>query len=374
MKLRNAVICHDDFTFRAGGFQIRKGDFSSFEEAADGVDLQGAYVIPGLIDIHLHGSVGVDFSAASLPGLMKIAEYLGRNGITSFVPTSMTLPEETLKTAFETAVKYHELNLSGTARLLGIHMEGPFLSPEKNGAQAAAHLRLPDVGMFERLYQASEGLLKIVCIAPELPGAMDFICRVKDRCRVSVGHTDADYMAACKAFAAGACQVTHLYNGMPPFLHRAPGVVGAAAEAEPVSAELICDGYHVHESVIRATFSMFSADRIILVSDSLSCLGMPEGIYESGGTKVCRKNGFAVLEDGVTFAGSDTNLFQCVRKAISFGIRPEDAIKAATINPAKAVGADDRVGSITLGKAADFVVCDKDFNIIQCYIGGNQVL
>lgn len=374
LKFRNAVICHDDFTLRTGSFQAGKGVFTSFEEAADSIDLQGAYVIPGLIDIHIHGCAGGDFSTTSLSGLMKIAEYLGRNGITSFVPTSMTLPEETLKTAFETAVKYHELKLSGTARLLGIHMEGPFLSPEKNGAQAPEHLRLPDLEMVERLYEASKGLLKIVCIAPELPGAMDFIRRFKDQCRVSVGHTNADYTSATKAFKAGALQVTHLYNGMLPFLHRAPGVVGAAADSEQVSVELICDGYHVHESVIRAAFSMFSDDRIILVSDSLSCLGMPEGVYESGGMKVCRKNGFAVLDDGVTFAGSDTNLFQCMRKAISFGIRPEHAIKAATINPAKAVGADDRVGSISLGKAADFVVCDRDFNIRQCYIGGNRVL
>jgi N-acetylglucosamine-6-phosphate deacetylase len=253
-------------------------------------------------------------------------------------------------------------------------MEGPFLSPEKNGAQAADHLHLTDVAMFERLFQAAEGLLKIVCVAPELPGAMDFIHRVKDRCRVSVGHTNADYAAAVKAFHAGALQVTHLYNGMPPFLHRAPGVVGAAFDSEQVSAELICDGYHVHESAVRAAFAMFTAERIILVSDSLSCLGMPEGTYESGGMKICRKNGFAVLEDGVTFAGSDTNLFQCLKKAISFGIKPEHAIKAATLNPAKAIGADELVGSIAQGKAADFVVCDRDFNIRQCYIGGNQVL
>lgn len=370
MKFKNAVICHDDFTFRTGGFTVSNGMFGSFEEDPDGIDLNGDYVIPGLIDVHFHGNSGEDFSVTDLEGLTKIAGYLAKNGITSFAPASMTMPEATLKAAYENAVRFRDLQTPGTARILGINMEGPYFSREKKGAQAGEHLMLPDHDMFERLFQASDGMLKIVCIAPELPGAIEFIEKIKDRCTVSIAHTAADYETAKKAIDAGATQVTHLYNAMKPFLHREPGVVGAAAEAKQVLAELICDGVHIHESVIRATFAMFSAERIILVSDSLSCLGMPEGAYESGGQKIYMKNGAAVLEDGVTFAGSTTNLFQCMRKAISFGIRPEDAIRAASFNPARALKADKKTGSITPGKSADFVVCDKNFNIKKCYIGG----
>ncbi|HML35910.1 MAG TPA: N-acetylglucosamine-6-phosphate deacetylase [Bacillota bacterium] len=378
MKFKNAIIYRDDFTFKAGGFTVNSGVFQSFEEEEDGVDLQGNLVIPGLIDVHFHGNSGEDFSASDLEGLAKIAGYLAKNGITSFAPASMTMPEGTLKAAYETAARFRDRQLGGemrpgTARILGINMEGPFFSHEKKGAQAEAHLMMPDFAMFERLYEASGGLLRIVCIAPELPGAMDFIEKAKDRCTVSIAHTAADYETAKRAIAAGATQVTHLYNGMMPFLHRAPGVVGAAAESGQVMAELICDGAHIHESVIRATFSMFSSDRIILISDSLSCLGMPEGVYESGGQKIYMKNGAAVLEDGVTFAGSTTNLFQCMKKAISFGIRPEDAIRAATVNPARAIRAEGKAGSISVGKFADFVVCDKDFNIKGCYVGGEKV-
>lgn len=372
MKFKNAVICHDDFTFKAGGFTLNGGVFGSFEEDIDGIDLGGDYVIPGLIDVHFHGNSGEDFSVTDLRGLTKIAGYLAKNGITSFAPASMTMPEAILKPAYENAVRFRDLQPTGTARILGINMEGPFFSRTKKGAQAEEHLMLPDYAMFERLYQASDGLLKIVCIAPELPGALAFIQKVKERCTVSVAHTAADYETAKEAFAAGATQVTHLFNAMMPFLHRAPGVVGAAAESKQVLAELICDGVHVHESVIRAAFAMFSAERIILVSDSLSCLGMPEGVYESGGQKIYVRMGAATLEDG-TFAGSTTNLFQCMRKAISFGIRPEDAIRAASLNPARALNADKKTGSISLGKTADFVICDKDFNIKKCYVGGMPV-
>lgn len=373
MHFKNAMVYREDDTFHKGGFAVENGLFHSFEERADGIDLQGNYVIPGLIDIHFHGNSGEDFSTTDYNGLVKIAAYLAAHGITSFAPASMTLPEKTLKKAYENAAHFRDHAPEGTARIRGINMEGPYFSHKKKGAQAEAYLMPPDYEMFERLSQAADGLLKIVCVAPELPGAMEFIEKVKERCTVSIAHTAADYETAVRAIAAGASQVTHLFNAMEPFLHREPGVVGAAAESETVSAELICDGVHLHESVIRAAFSLFSSARIILVSDSLSCLGMPEGVYESGGQKIHMKNGAAVLDDGVTFAGSTTDLFQCMRKAISFGIKAEDAIRAATINPARAIGADASIGSISKGKSADFVVCDKDFNFIECYIGGRKV-
>lgn len=374
MNFKNAVIYREDYTFRKGAFTVENGIFESFEEGPGSIDLQESYVIPGLIDVHFHGNSGEDFSTANYEGLVKIAEYLAAHGITSFAPASMTLPEETLIGAYENAVRFRDNAPEGTARILGINMEGPYFSHRKKGAQAEAYLMLPDYDMFERLNKAADGMLKIVCIAPELPGALDFIEKAKKICTVSIAHTAADYETAVKAIEAGATQVTHLFNGMLPFLHREPGVVGAAAEAGSVSAELICDGAHLHESVIRASFSLFSAERIILVSDSLSCLGMPEGVYESGGQKIHMKNGAAVLDDGVTFAGSTTDLFQCMKKAISFGIKAEDAIRAATFNPARAIGADGLAGSISKGKSADFVICDRDFNLKECYVGGKKIV
>lgn len=372
MKFKNAVIYREDFTFQSGGFSVKNGIFDSFEEEEDGTDLQGDYVIPGLIDIHFHGNSGEDFSLTDFNGLTKIACYLAKHGITSFAAASMTLPEEILDKAYENAVEFRDRQPEGTSRILGINMEGPYFSHQKNGAQAEEYLVSPDFAMFERLNRMADGMVKIVCIAPELPGAIEFIKRARDVCTVSIAHTAADYECAKNAIEAGATQVTHLFNAMMPFLHRDPGVVGAAAESKQVMAELICDGVHVHESIIRAAFAMFTSDRIILISDSLSCLGMPEGVYESGGQKIYMKKGAAVLEDG-TIAGSITDLFQCMKKAVSFGIKLEDAIKATTINPAKAIGADKKVGSISIGKLADFIVCDKDFNIKKCYIGGKLI-
>ncbi|QOX64865.1 N-acetylglucosamine-6-phosphate deacetylase [Anoxybacterium hadale] len=373
MKFKNAIILGDDFTFRKGGFTVENGIFASFEETESGIDLEGRYVIPGLIDIHFHGNSGEDFSVTDFDGLTKIAASLARRGITSFAPASMTMPEAVLEKAYRNAAEFHAKQPAGISRLAGINMEGPYFSKEKKGAQAEEYLMLPDVHMVERLDKASGGLLKIVCIAPELPGALDFIEKISSRFTVSLAHTNADYEIAKMAINAGARQLTHLFNAMPPLLHRQPGVIGAGAEAHQVMAELICDGAHVHESAVRAAFAMFSADRIILISDALSCLGMPEGIYESGGQKILMKNGAAVLSDGVTFAGSTTDLYKCMQKAISFGIRAEDAIKAASANPAKAIREEDRVGSIAVGKQADFVVCDKNFNLQECYIDGLPV-
>ncbi|MBR0598384.1 N-acetylglucosamine-6-phosphate deacetylase [Sinanaerobacter chloroacetimidivorans] len=373
MNYKNAWIYGEDFTFHKGGFTVANGIFTSMEEKDDAVDLHESYVIPGLIDIHFHGNSGFDFSTGGLEGLHRIASYLAEHGITSFAPASMTLPEETLKKAYEHAVQFRNRQPEGLARLMGINMEGPFFSHEKKGAQAEEHLILPDYDMFLRLNQAADGLIKVVCIAPELSGALEFIKKAKDICTVSLAHSTADYETAKKGFEAGATQVTHLFNAMPPFLHRAPGIVGAARDAEQVSVELICDGAHLHESVIRAAFAMFTAHRIILVSDSLSACGMPEGVYESGGQKIYMKNGAAVLEDGITFAGSTKDLFECMQMAVSFGIRPEDAIRAATINPARALGVQDRVGSISSGKQADFLICDKEFRLRECYIGGTLV-
>ncbi len=373
MNYKNAYLYTEDFKFVKGGFSVVDGKFCCVgEEQEDALDLQGAYVIPGLIDVHNHGNSNADFSDGSYEGDVKMAKYLASVGVTSFAPATMTLPYAVIARALEAGLQLRKAPVEHAARLLGVQMEGPFFSEKKKGAQNGEYLRLPDFAAFEKLYRDSEGLISIVDLAPELEGSAEFVEQAKKLCTVSIAHTDSDYEHAKAAIDAGVTHLTHLYNAMPPIHHRKPGVIGAASENEAVSAEVICDGIHVHPSSIRMAFKLFGADRMVLISDALRCCGMPEGEYELGGQQVFLKDNVARLADG-TIAGSATNLFDCMRNAIRFGIPKESAVRAATWNPARQIHALDRVGSIADGKLADFVVCDAELNRQQVYLGGALV-
>lgn len=375
MYYKNAKVYTKDFKFQLGAFAVENGKFTAVlpeEVPADAIDLKGAYVIPGLVDVHTHGNSGADFSDGNFDELRTMAAYYGKSGVTSFAPASMTLPYDVLEKAFAAGLRLKKEQPAGCARIMGVQMEGPFFSEKKKGAQNGAYLRNPDFDAFLKLYEGCEGLVRIVDVAPELPGAAEFVAKAKEYCTVSVAHTDANYDEAKAAFDAGATHLTHLYNAMPGIHHRNPGVIPAAVENSAVRAELICDGLHVHPASVRLAFSMFGAKRMVLISDSLRCCGMPDGQYELGGQDVFLKGGVARLADG-TIAGSATNLFQCMQKAISFGIAPEDAVRAASWNPACAIGAEKEIGSIEEGKLADFVVCGEDFSIQQVYIGGEAL-
>ena len=374
MLFKNARIFMKDATFTRGSFRVENGRFVELTDCdltEEALNLNGAYVIPGLVDIHNHGNSGADFSDGDYNGLVKMASYLAENGVTSFAPASMTLPVYVLKRAFLTAVRLAEESPAGCARMMGIHMEGPFFSEKKKGAQNGAYLMDPDFDAFLQLYEISRGLVRIVDIAPELPGAIAFIEKASALCTVSVGHTDADYDTARAAYEAGATHLTHLYNGMSMIHHRKPGVIGAAFERGDVFAELICDGQHVHESTVRMAFRLFPK-RICLISDALRCCGMPDGKYTLGGQDVFLADHVAKLSDG-TLAGSATNLFDCMKQAIRFGIPKEEAILSATLNPARQIGREEEIGSIEPGKYADFIVCDEMLNKEAIYLAGTPL-
>ena len=359
--------------FVRGGFLVEDGRFAEVfaGEHSGGTDLGGAYVIPGLVDIHTHGAANADFSDGDAEGLKRMASHLAKCGVTSFAPTSMTLPYETLAAAFETAVAVRENRPAGCARVMGIHMEGPYFSEKKKGAQNGAYLKLPDPEGFRRLYDGCGGLVRVIDVAPELAGAVEFTKIARELCTVSVAHTDADYEQAKAVYEAGATHLTHLFNAMPSIHHRKPGVIGAASECDHVVAELICDGLHGHPSSVRMAFKLFPG-RICLISDSLRCCGMPDGEYELGGQQVFLSGGVARLADG-TIAGAASDLYRDMLNAIAFGIPREEAITAATIRPAWEIGRADEIGSIEAGKLADFVICDASLNAQAVYIGGERV-
>ena len=376
MFYKNARIFCGDFQFRTGAFAVEDGKFVSVlpeNVPEDAIDLGGATVIPGLVEVHSHGNSGADFSDGDYEGLKAMAAYYAKEGVTSFAPASMTLPYDVLEKAFGNAKRLVEENAPGLAVLRGIQMEGPYFSYAKRGAQNADYLKEPDFEGFRALYESCGGLIRIVDIAPELPGAAEFVAKAKDLCTVSVAHTDSGYDDAKAVFDAGARHLTHLYNAMPPIHHRNPGVIPAASENKNVQAEIICDGYHIHPASVRLAFTMFPG-RMVLVSDSGRCAGREEGYsFDLGGQMAEIRGGVAKLVGTETIACSAATLWQCLQNVLSWGIPEEEAIRAATYNPAKAIGAQTLVGTIEAGKVADFIICSPDYTEKRVFLAGTEV-
>lgn len=370
MVIGNAKV-YIDGHFQEASVTVEAGKITAIG-AADtpwDVDAGGKYLVPGFVDIHTHGAVNGDFSDGNRETLPEMARYYAKNGVTSFLATTMTLKEETLMPAM-TAIREFIRPKDG-AKCAGIHLEGPFLSYAKRGAQAAENLHAPDVQMFYRLNAASGDQVRLVTVAPEEPGAMEFIQEVSKVCTVSLGHTAADYDRAMAAFQAGASHATHLFNGMPIFGHRAPGVVGAAFDSG-ATVELICDGLHIHPSVLRATHKLFG-ENMVAISDSLRCAGMPDGQYELGGQPIEMKNGKATLLGSDTLAGSSSNLLEEMKNLVAFGFSLEEALWAVTTAPAKAAKLTN-IGRIREGAQADLLLLTEALELAAVYIDGNQVI
>ena len=364
MIIKNGKVFQEDGTYRSQDLYVEKGRIVESEaDVTDKteIDASGLKVLPGMVDVHSHGAKGYDFSDGDVQGLRRILQYEKASGVTTWCPTSMTLPREQLLHIFRTV---QEAETDDTcAHIRGIHMEGPFLDPGKKGAHVEENIIKPNVDFFRECNRASGGKIRLVTLAPNVEGAMEFLREVKNETYVSLGHTGADYACARKAMEAGALHVTHLFNAMKPMGHRDPGLVGAAADCEACMVELIGDGIHIHPAMIRNAFRLFGPERVILISDSMRAAGMEDGIYELGGQKVIMKNRKAVLEDG-TIAGSAVNLYDCMRSVVSMGVPEGEAILAATRNPARSIGIYQETGSLVPGKRADILLTDEELNLV----------
>lgn len=369
MIIKNGSVFQEDKTFAVRDLYIEGGKIvESAGQVTDRteVDASDLLVIPGLIDVHSHGAMGYDFSDGDMEGLKEILAYEYAHGITTYCPTSMTLEKERLQEIFQETANLPKGSLPDGRKMshvAGINMEGPFLDVEKKGAHRAECVLAPDISFFRECNAACGGLIRLVTLAPNTEGAMEFIRELHGEVVISLGHTGADYDTARAALEAGADHVTHLFNAMMPLSHRAPGLIGAAAEDGNCMAELICDGIHVHESMVRAAFKLFP-DRIVLISDTMRAAGMADGTYDLGGQQVTVKGKLATLESG-TIAGSVTNVFDGMRTAVSFGIPLEEAVAAATMNPARSIGIYGETGSLTPGKRADVLLLDRNLELVK---------
>ncbi len=333
------------------------------------IDAAGAYVAPGLVDIHIHGYLGEDASDGDVEGLKKMAAGIAANGVTSWCPTTMTIAKEEILKAFDTARAVKALAEPYGAKILGVNSEGPFVNPAKKGAQPGEYILPPD-GDF---ILENADIVKLFTVAPEMAGGDECIRKVYEdgRVLVSMGHTDASFDEANKGIAAGVRHTTHLFNAMTPLMHRNPGVVGAALSDDRVSCELIGDTFHVNPGLYTLIYKL-KKDKLCLITDCMRAGGMPDGDYTLGGQPVVKKGIQCTLPDG-TIAGSVLKLNEAVRNLYNnTDLSVAECFACASLNPAKAIGEDKNIGSLEVGKLADIIICDSDFNVTKTIINGEE--
>ncbi len=367
----NAEYLDDDFKLQKGDIRVESGiivdigEKLSYKQSDMVIDCEDFKIVPGFVDIHIHGCVMADASDGDYQKVLEMADFLVQKGVTSFCPTTMAMPLEDIEKAVS-EIKKAKLKQESGATIQGINLEGPFISKEKKGAQKEESIIPPDIEIYKKLQKLSGNLIKIVDMAPETKGAKEFIEEAKKDTVVSIAHTTADFDTATKSFKYGISHATHLFNAMTGFSHREPGTVGAIFDCKDVTAEIVCDGKHIHKSAVRTAFKLLKG-RIAVVSDAMRLCGEEDGqTGDLGGQEVTVKNGKAVLPDG-TIAGSATNLHEELKNLISWGIPFGEAIKAMTLTPAKIIGKDFEIGSLTISKKADIVILDKNYDIVAVY-------
>ena len=362
---------------RGGFLMVEDGVFGAHlgpdaEPACEVLDCSGSYVAPGFVDTHIHGYADCDVMDCSWESVATIAGRILENGVTSWLPTTLTATTEQLEDACRVIGEHAQENVG--ARIQGIFLEGPFFTEKHKGAQNPAYLCAPSIEKLERWQRAARGLVKKIAIAPEHEGAAEFTeAATKMGVVVALGHSDATCVEALRCLAAGAQVFVHTYNGMSGLHHREPGMVGAALSTRDSYSELICDGHHVNPVAARVVMQAKGHDHTALITDCMCAGGMPDGDYKLGELPVVVANGTARLKDGGSLAGSILKLDQAVRNVIEWGVAsPEEAVRMATEVPARANAIDDVCGFIRPGRQADFVVLDRGFNVEATYLGGEE--
>ena len=335
-------------------------------------DLSGLILMPGFIDLHIHGAKNKDTSDGNVEALTEISRYLASKGVTSFCPTTMMIPKEQILRVLMAAESFSEEEGIG-ARMLGVRLEGPFLSKEKCGVQNTEYAMLPSTDFLSEITAGfPEKLISIIDISPELSGAKEFIIENKDKYVLSCAHTAANYACCKDSIGNGIRNATHLFNAMEPLGHHEPGAVAALLEDESVTCELICDGLHVHPAVLRLAMKILGEDRAVVVSDAMRAAGMPDGEYDLGGTPVNVINGRTDFGGG-RLAGSTTDIHAEFLNLLKLGLPLRVALKACTQNPAKVLGLSEDLGTLEVGKIADMVAMDMDYNVKKVFVSGRLV-
>ncbi|MDO4615402.1 MAG: N-acetylglucosamine-6-phosphate deacetylase, partial [Lachnospiraceae bacterium] len=401
MIIRNGLVYGPDGSFERRDVRIagdRFADPALADRDEETINAEGMYLIPGLTDIHLHGADGRDFSEGTEDAFRTIAAYEEAHGITQICPATMTLPKEELVRIAGAAAEYVKKQNSavekpdagepgesaaventvegesGGAAIVGIYMEGPFLSKVKCGVQNTSYMADPNVDFFREIREASGGLVKILGIAPELPGAIEFIREVKEEVILSLAHSDASYEEALAGFRAGVRQVTHLFNVMRPITPKDPGPVPAGADAGGIYAELVCDGVRVHPAAVRMAFELYGEDHILFVSDALPAAGMTSGSYTLGGEKFKVIEGRPVRRDGTPGTPSRNLMENLVTAVKTLDIPLEAAVRACAVTPAKVLGIYDSYGSIEAGKTASLAGLDAELRLSMVFNRGSRIV
>ncbi|UKK99908.1 N-acetylglucosamine-6-phosphate deacetylase [Brevibacillus brevis] len=366
---------HDGLVVVGNGTIIYAGKADEYGKALPDhvVKVEDGWICPGFVDMHMHGIDGYDTMDGTPESLQAISTALARHGVTSFLATTMTAPYAQLEQVLVNIAQNSREGLPG-AQSIGIHLEGPWINPRYKGAQKEENIAIPKLDAVQKLYELSEGLIKVVTIAPEQPEALEAIAWLKERdVIVSAGHTGATFAQATEAVDAGVRHFTHCFNAMTGLHHREPGVVGAAMYHEQLSTELIADGIHVHPAVMKILYRVKTAERLALVSDSMRAAAMGEGTYDLGGQEVHVQDNQAKLADG-TLAGSILTLNRAVGNIVTLsGVSLPDAVEMASLTPASILGFGERKGRLAAGYDADITVLNTQFDVIMTFVAGKEV-
>ncbi|MFV9568456.1 N-acetylglucosamine-6-phosphate deacetylase [Thermoanaerobacter mathranii] len=374
LLLKHGEIYTQNEIIYNGDLLISKGKISSIGKNlstndAEVIDLKGKKIVPGFIDIHIHGGVGHDTMDATYEALNAISIHLAKHGVTSFCPTTMTMDIPYILNALKNINETMKKKTAG-AQILGAYVEGPFISKEHKGAQDEKYIIPPDKNLFDEFLEIAGGNIKVIALAPEKDPDGSFVEHVtKKGVKVSLGHTNATYEEMKNGVEHGATIAVHTYNGMKGLHHREPGALGEVFLDDRIYSEVIVDFIHTHPASVKLLIKIKGTDKVILISDAMSACGLGDGEYKLGGQKVFVKNGEARLESG-SLAGSTLTLDKAVKNITSLGVPLFEACKMASLNPAKAIGVDDRKGSIEVGKDADIVVLNNDLTVYMTIIEG----